>query len=442
MSEQIPRLYYTKSWEDPADFSTRESSEIQNRKDIQSLFTELRLYNNDTLLPALEKIISGGSAGGSGGGGLDPDLFLPIGGGTMRGPLLLYRNPRFESEAATRAYVDNADSEVLAAARGDISALENGLSACQNDINNLDNRAREIESSVSQIETSVDQAIADKISLQISQPETDGDKIYARITLKAGPHETYGYILMEGNVDVSGQLSADALYAAYGEIADLAVDRLSTSRRIVKYLNHDQSDDNYIRIQNQEIAFVTGNCTGEREQAKNPAGQPLFWPRSVSGLSPDENGYPITTQNERIFTTTTPTNWPVYVYIYQEAVKRRIKFEANPDSGVYEPADTYGAGNEQGYNYARVTKSTEGFDLIYITPVGKEIGVHMDAGGYLDFTGTRKTNALNFSSWSDGLFTESRDGLSNPIEYHVEFDADNRPVKITDSSGHETVISW
>jgi len=32
-------------------------------------------------------------------------------------------------------------------------------------------------------------------------------------------------------VDVSGQLSADALYSALGEIADLSVNRLSTPRR-------------------------------------------------------------------------------------------------------------------------------------------------------------------------------------------------------------------
>ena len=36
--ELFPRLRYTKSWEDPADYATHQNNEIQNRKDIQSLF--------------------------------------------------------------------------------------------------------------------------------------------------------------------------------------------------------------------------------------------------------------------------------------------------------------------------------------------------------------------------------------------------------------------
>ena len=32
MSELIPRLQYTKNWEDPADYATHQNNEIQNRK--------------------------------------------------------------------------------------------------------------------------------------------------------------------------------------------------------------------------------------------------------------------------------------------------------------------------------------------------------------------------------------------------------------------------
>ncbi len=251
-----------------------------------------------------------------------------------------------------------------------------------------------------------------------------------------------GTMELIGYESINGENLTDALYAPSGEIADLAVNRLSTSRRIIKYLNQDRSDDNYIHIQEQELAFISGECTGNREQAKSPAGDLLYWSRSISGLSRDASGYPVTTSGERVFTSTTPTDWPVYIYKYQETVKRRIKFELNSSNNIYEPVDIYGAGNAQGYNYAKIAKTTNGFDVLYINPAGKELGVKMGSDGYMDLIGSRKTSQLNFSNWNNGSFTEKRDGLSNTLSYQVQFDSNQRPVKITDPSGHETVITW
>ncbi len=454
MSQQIPRLIFTKNWEDPADYATQETSEIQNRKDIQSLYTEIQSYLNHVLLPVLEAGDwgGGGSGGGSGSGnGAASGAYLPLSGGTMQGPLRLFRRvPQFTDEAASRAYVDDAAGRVQANVDGDLSVLrqdaaviESLVQRNQGDITVLQQTAQSLTAAAQDAlgAEAVLELMAGQISMEVSRMTEDG-RVYAGITLKVGDTPAAaGTILLDGDVDVSGELSAEALYAATGEVADLAVDKLSTSRRVAKYLAGDTSDDNFIVCQDQYLNFVTGQCTGERQQAAKPDGTPLYWPVDVSGMALGADGYPRNNQNERIFTTTTPTAYPVYVYGYTEAVKRSIRFEMGAN-GVYEPVDVYGAGNAAGYNFARVKKGTEGFELQYTTPEGTLCGISMDTSGYLDLYGVRKTAALDFSQFDNGVFTETLDGVSAPQQYRVEFDENDRPVKITDGGGHETVIAW
>ena len=279
----------------------------------------------------------------------------------------------------------------------------------------------------------------DEISLSVTSSSSEDGQTTAKITLKVGPNSYTGYIKLQGNVDVSGQLSADALYAALGDIADLTVDRLSTSRRIVKYLAGDQSDDNYIRVQEQYLEFVSGVCQGGREQAENPNGALLYWESDPAGASIGSDGYPYV-DGERIFTTTTETDWPVMIYTYEELVKRSIYFESNGDQ--YVPVDVFGAGDADGRQKGMLIKDTNGLLLGYQSQSGKDLGICMGDGGYTDIYGLRKTTGLNFSEWSSGYFYERIDGDDTRYAYHVEFDAQGRPTKITDSDGHAMSIYW
>ncbi len=414
--ELIPRLYYSKNWEDPADYATHQHSEVQNRRDIQSLFTEIASYINNVMLPRAEQLLSesgGGGGEGSTGGGVSGD-YLPLDGGTMRGILRLYREPELDAEAATKHYADtltggvatdfngrmtairqSADAlELLAQRHGqDIATLQVRADGISADVSNVDGRVSTLEQTADGFETrvttaegdisSIRQAV-DGISLSVSTI-TDNGEVYSKITLRLGQQELYGYIKMDGNVDISGQLSADALYSGYGEIANLAVDTLNTSRRIARYLARDTSDDNFIRIYQQNMEWVTGHPTGGTIQAANPDGEPLFWPVDVSRLSRGADGYPVTAQQERIFTTTTPTEYPVTVYTYEEAVKRSISFEAV--NGIYSPIDRFGAGNQQGNNKAWILKTADGFDIRYLTPDNKEIGIRMTTDGKVTIDG-------------------------------------------------------
>lgn len=280
----------------------------------------------------------------------------------------------------------------------------------------------------------------DGISLSVTSSSSPDGETTAKITLKVGPNNYTGYIKLDGNVDVSGQLSADALYAALGEIADLTVDRLSTSRRVAKYLAGDKSDDNFVRIHDQYIEFVSGVYADGTAQAENPHGALLYWESDPSGASIGSDGYPYV-NGERIFTTTTKTDWPVMIYTYTELVKRSIAFEQD-GNGTYTPVDVFGAGNADGTNKARMLKSADGLELTYATKGGNQIGFLMGNSGYTDIMGLRKSTGLNFSEWDSGRFYERIDGDDTRYEYDVEFDAQGRPTKIRDSTGHETAIYW
>ena len=282
----------------------------------------------------------------------------------------------------------------------------------------------------------------DGISFSVTSASNPDGQTTATITLKVGPNNYTGYIKLDGNVDVSGQLSADALYSALGEIADLSVNRLSTSRRVVKYLAGDTSDDNFIRVAEQSLEFVAGIAKSTTEQAKNPNGELIYWEADPSGASIGSDGYPYA-NGERIFTTTKQTSWPVMVYQYEEQVKRAISFES--DGQYYYPVDVFGAGDNNGKQRGYLVKRQNSLELTYETSMGKLLGLAAQNEGYLDLMGLRKTVGLNFASWEQGSFSETVEGISEPLEYGVEFatvGGKKVPVKIIYSDGAEMAIQW
>lgn len=461
----IPQFHYDRDWRNPADFPTYQNNEQQNRADLQEFFTAWENYWNNVVLPAL----GGASGGGSGDGSGDTSLFIKRTGDTMSGILRLYRDPQLNKEAATKQYVDDAAQNVRTDNAGNLSAIiqradsiealvqnnEGDISELKMEADKISTRVTNIEGDISQITQRADEIelnvangldeqgvidiLADQIALNVSAPNTDGERVYSTIALRVGPNTLYGQILMNGNVDISGELSADALYSTYGEIADLHVDYLETSRKIVKYLAGDTGDNNFIRAYEQYLDFVTGTTSGGTQQARNPNGQLLYWPVDVSGLPLGGDGYPLY-EGARVFTTTTATEYPVMVYSYTEAVKRSLRFELGSD-GIYAPVDIFGAGNSSGANRAFIAKTANAWDFAYQTSGNKMIGIHMHNEGFVDIDGLRKTASLDFSHFHEGYFTETVQGASVPKEYHVAFD-NGVPTGITDESGNTLQITW
>ena len=282
----------------------------------------------------------------------------------------------------------------------------------------------------------------DGISLSVTSASSPDGQTTATITLKVGPNNYTGYIKLDGNVDVSGQLSADALYAALGEIADLSVNRLSTSRRVVKYLAGDTTDDNFIRVAEQSLEFVAGIAKSTTEQAKNPNGELIYWEADPAGASIGSDGYPYA-NGERIFTTTKQTSWPVMVYQYEEQVKRAISFES--DGQYYYPVDIFGAGDPNGKQRGCLVKRQNSLELTYETSLGKQLGLVARDDGYMDLMGVRRTVGLNFAGWDSGSFQERIEGVNDALVYGVAFSAVDGvrvPVKITYPDGTAMVIQW
>ena len=289
---------------------------------------------------------------------------------------------------------------------------------------------------VSQIDQKVD-----GISMSVSGPMTDGKNTYVAITLSVDGRETSkGYVTIDGNVTVSGQLSADALYSSMGDIAKLRVDSLSTSRRIPKYLASDTSDDNYIDIEDKHIRLMRGVTDGSSEQARNPNGELIYWEADISDASIGSDGYPYK-NGVRIFTTNEATDYPVMVYVYEDFVRREMTFN---DDEYKTPIDVFGHGyglSDPDRGKGFIQKNNDSFNIWLVNRNGEDRGVFI-RDDYVDIVGMRKTSGLNFSEWDNGRFYERIDGDDTRYEYNVEFDANNRPVKIKDSTGHELYITW
>ena len=329
-----------------------------------------------------------------------------------------------EDEYPSSGYITQEFNRKLAETRSSITKTSEEINL---KVEGIDGRVSDITQTV------------DGISLSVTSASNPDGQTTATITLKVGPNNYTGYIKLDGNVDVSGQLSADALYSALGEIADLSVNRLSTSRRVVKYLAGDTSDDNFIRVAEQSLEFVAGIAKGTTEQARNPNGELIYWEADPAGASIGADGYPYA-NGERIFTTTKQSSWPVMVYQYEEQVKRAISFTS--DGKYYYPVDIFGAGDTNGKQRGYLVKRQNSLELTYETSLGKLLGLAARDEGYLDLMGLRKSTALDFSEWDKGYFAELVDGEKTPYRYTVTFDHQRRPIRITDNSGHATLIRW
>lgn len=329
-----------------------------------------------------------------------------------------------EDEYPSEGYITQEFNRKIAETRSTITKTSEEISL---KVEGIDGRVSDITQTV------------DGISLSVTSASNPDGQTTATITLKVGPNNYTGYIKLDGNVDVSGQLSADALYAALGEIADLSVNRLSTSRRVVKYLAGDTTDDNFIRVAEQSLEFVAGIAKSTTEQAKNPNGELIYWEADPAGASIGSDGYPYA-NGERIFTTTKQTSWPVMVYQYEEQVKRAISFQS--DGQYYYPVDVFGAGDTNGKQRGYLVKRQNSLELTYETSLGKLLGLAARDDGYMDLMGMRKTVGLNFSGWDKGSWGVLLEGVTEMLNYGVTLNSAGAPVKITYPDGTDCPILW
>ena len=142
---------------------------------------------------------------------------------------------------------------------------------------------------------------------------------------------------------VSNSVVTKSLYAERGDIAQLTVDWLSTSKKVMKYLNKDTSDDDYIEAHEQGLelktaSVVMGGSTPLTELLFDRNGNQLYWQKDVS-YAEIIDGFPYV-NGKQVYMDTEVTDYPVRVYKYSVATKMKIDFETV--NGVNVPKITMG----------------------------------------------------------------------------------------------------
>lgn len=259
----------------------------------------------------------------------------------------------------------------------------------------------------------------------------------------AGKYRISGDVLVEGSL-ASDATVTDALYAEQGDVAQLTVDWISTSKKVMRYLNEDTSDDNYFEGHDQSILFITGavslddNGVPLTEQLTNRYGAALYWAKDITGAD-IVDGYPYI-DGQRIYTTTEETDWPLTVYQYKTQVKQQFTFELDSESGAYIPVSVYGAGDGTNQNnQARIIKTTSGFDLIFTTASGVETGVYMRNDGFVDVTQRRADLVIDTGA---SVITVKPEGeLAAPFNIQYQENGDTLTLTWPDGGTFQVVKS-
>lgn len=207
-----------------------------------------------------------------------------------------------------------------------------------------------------------------------------------------------------GQVEIDGSLVTQNLYANEGEIVNLTVDKLLTSRRISKYILSDTTADDYINISGNSARWINANVMVENaqpitEQAKNADGAAIYWTADPATATVVDGHYEV--DGKRVTTTTTNTGWPVTVYKYAEAQSLSITFGA----GGGWPVIQFGSGST---NRAMLMKKDNGMQLDYVGPDGQESYILLGSDGRISFYD--KLSAVDLSNLDNGTFTMTYNG--------------------------------
>lgn len=253
---------------------------------------------------------------------------------------------------------------------------------------------------------------------------------------------------------------ADSLYAKNGDIAELTVDRLSTSRRARKYILGDTSDDNYIKIQDNYIQFITGAPVSDsilitqagdflitedglflstesadyaKAQATNRYGESLYWQREPVGHTSD--GYPLDADGKQIYASTEVTDWPVMTYLYKELIKAQQAFSLT--EGVYQPQIILGAGDENGNSKGYIYKAQRNLLMRYVASSGKNVDIAWSDDGFVDTMHRRLSSCVIDPDTGTVTYTVEGDELGHQLQFTVSGDT----VTYTWPDGHTCTIT-
>lgn len=208
------------------------------------------------------------------------------------------------------------------------------------------------------------------------------------------------------NTIISNTIITNELYAQYGSIADLTVDKLRTDyKRAQKYLDGDTSPIDYISIHDEQIDFISATTDGRETEQLTVGGRKFFW----------------TNDKRTQMTSEKDTGLPVTVYRYRELKKTAFAFNPLPleDGGMSTmPVLTFGAGTGTGDNgKATLTKRENQMDFEYRTQTGEICGVYLRDDGFADVTQRRADILVNTGSRTITVTPEGQNQTDIVIDY-------------------------
>lgn len=256
-----------------------------------------------------------------------------------------------------------------------------------------------------------------------------------------GKYKISGDVLIDGSIQSDASVT-DALYAEQGDISQLTVDWLDTSKRVRRYLSNDTSDDNYIEAHDSVLNFVSASVLFEddtplTEQLVNRYGSRLYWQKDISDAT-IIGGYPYV-DGQRVYTTEDDTGYPVMVYQYHKLVKRAIDFLYDIDSGLYLPTDVFGAGTstvQPAYGKMIMTKRTDSFVMEYTTSQGVPTGAYFRDDGFVDWKSRRADILVNTE---EHCFVVTPEGSSGSI-YRINYEEIANGIKLTWPDGESFTV--
>ncbi len=142
---------------------------------------------------------------------------------------------------------------------------------------------------------------------------------------------------------ISNSVVTKSLYAERGDIAQLTVDWLSTSKKVMKYLNKDTTNDDYIEIHEQGIELKSASVVMSAGQPLTEVlldrnGNALYWQKDIT-YAEIIDGFPYV-NGKQVYMDNEVTDYPVKVYQYKATTKMLIDFEMK--NGVNVPKITMG----------------------------------------------------------------------------------------------------
>ncbi len=175
--------------------------------------------------------------------------------------------------------------------------------------------------------------------------------------------------VLQADTVIADTVIAGELYADYGAIADLTVWRLRTDYlRARNWLRGSTAQLDYIYIHDEQIDFISAVTDGSRTEQFTRDGLRYYWT--------DETRTQMTCLRE--------TEWPVYVYRYDELTKLSIRFQPVALSGggtTVMPVLTLGAGDQNGYAKGYIYKDQTELRVRYVATGGTVHELVLGDGG-------------------------------------------------------------